>query len=115
MSFEESSAIPLGFATAVGGLFGDLAVKVPSAGSKLPLPNNGLPPILVWGGSSSVGGYTIQLAHLAGFKVVATASPAHFDYVRSLGADVVVNYRDGDKAVEEIITATGGKLSLVFE
>lgn len=80
----------------------------------MPLKKNGRS-ILVWGGSSSVGAYAIQLASLGGFKVVATASPANFDYVRSLGADVVVDYHDGDQAVELIQKATGGKLGLVVE
>ncbi|KAL8286378.1 hypothetical protein RQP46_004395 [Phenoliferia psychrophenolica] len=115
LSFEEASSIPLAFATAVGGVFGDLKVPIPSAGSKLPLPSNGLPAILVWGGSSSVGAYAIQLAKLSGHKVVATASPANFEYVKSLGADVVVDYHDAEKAVQEIKAATGGKLSLVVD
>lgn len=115
LTYEAASTIPLAFATAVGGVFGDLEVPIPAAGAKLPLELNGLPPVLVWGGSSSVGAYAIQLAKLSGYKVVATASPSNFDYVKSLGADVVVDYHDAEKAVEEIVKATGGKLSLVVD
>ena len=47
--------------------------------------------ILIWGGSGITGVYLIQLAHLLGFKVICAASPSNFDYVKSLGADVVLD------------------------
>lgn len=115
ITYEEASTFPAGFATAVGGLFGDLGISIPLTGANLPLKNNHLAPILVWGGSSSVGASAIQLTKLSGYTVVATASPSNFAYVKSLGADVVIDYHDGDKAVAEIIEATGGKLSLVYD
>ena len=34
----------------------------------------------------------IQIAKYAGYRVIATASPANHAYVRSLGADHVVDY-----------------------
>lgn len=37
--------------------------------------------------------YAIQLAKLAGLKVATTASPAKHELVKSLGADVVVDYK----------------------
>ena len=49
--------------------------------------------ILIWSGSTSVGQYAIQLAKLAGLKVATTASPAKYELVKSLGADVVVDYK----------------------
>lgn len=55
--------------------------------------------ILVWSGSTAVGQYTIQLAKLAGLKVATTASPAKHDLVKSLGADVVVDYKVGPISV----------------
>jgi NADPH:quinone reductase-like Zn-dependent oxidoreductase len=33
---------------------------------------------LVWGGSSSVGAYAVQLAAALGFKVITTCSPSNF-------------------------------------
>lgn len=35
--------------------------------------------LLIWGGSTSVGMYAIQLAKLSGYTVIATSSPANFD------------------------------------
>jgi NADPH:quinone reductase-like Zn-dependent oxidoreductase len=62
--------------------------------------------VLVWGGSTSVGSNAIQLARRAGFRVVATASPRNFDYVRSLGSAAAVDYHGRD-AVDRVIAAIG--------
>lgn len=90
-------------------------MPIPPAGSSLPLPPNGEVPVLVWGGSSSVGAYAIQVLHLSGYKVVTTASPSNEEYVKSFGADIVLDYHDEENVVEEIKKATDGKLSLVVE
>lgn len=47
--------------------------------------------LIVLGGSSSVGQYTIQLARLSGFHIVTNASPAHTDSLKKLGAAVVLD------------------------
>ncbi|KAJ7048753.1 chaperonin 10-like protein, partial [Mycena amicta] len=114
LGYEEASSIPLAFSTAVGAVFSDMKVPIPPAGSPHPLPPNREVPVLVWGGSSSVGAYAIQMLHLSGYKEVITASPSNHEYVKSLGADIVVDYHD-EKVVEEIKKATDGKLSLVVE
>jgi NADPH2:quinone reductase len=51
-------------------------------------------PILVIGGGGGMGSAVIQLAKLAGLKVIATASrPATTEQCRSLGADHVIDHR----------------------
>jgi len=45
--------------------------------------------LFVYGGSSSVGQYAIQLAKLSGYNVVTTASKRNHELVKSLGADLV--------------------------
>lgn len=50
--------------------------------------------ILVWSGSTAVGQWAIQLAKLAGLRIATTASPAKHELVKSLGAEVVVDYKD---------------------
>lgn len=52
--------------------------------------------ILIQGGAGGVAGFAIQLARHIGAHVVTTASAANHDYVRSLGADEVVDYRTQD-------------------
>ena len=48
--------------------------------------------IAILGGSSSVGQYAIQLARLSGFdRIITNASAAHHDYLKDLGAHVVLD------------------------
>jgi len=49
--------------------------------------------ILIHGAAGGLGGYAVQYAKRAGAEVFATASTAHVDYVRSLGADHVIDYK----------------------
>ncbi|KAK1712205.1 uncharacterized protein BDZ83DRAFT_723700 [Colletotrichum acutatum] len=54
------------------------------------------PPVLIWGGSSVVGYFAIQLAKLHGYPVATTCSPHNFDYVKNAGATHVFDYNDAD-------------------
>ncbi|WP_344525701.1 NADP-dependent oxidoreductase [Streptomyces albiaxialis] len=48
--------------------------------------------ILINGASGAVGGYAVQLAHRAGARVTATASPGKAERIRARGADRVLDY-----------------------
>ena len=89
MSFEEGSTFPMAFATSAIALYGTL--DIPRPGGSVEPQGNGL---LIWGAASSVGTAAVQLARLSGFKVFATASPAHHEYLKSLGAFEVFDYKD---------------------
>ena len=52
--------------------------------------------VLVLGASGGVGSYAVQLAHAAGAVVTGVASATKADYVRSLGAARVIDYRAED-------------------
>jgi NADPH:quinone reductase-like Zn-dependent oxidoreductase len=60
--------------------------------------------ILIQGGAGGVAGYAIQLCKHLGAKVITTASAANHAYVKSLGADVVIDYNKEDftKVVKDI-------------
>ncbi|KAJ9646835.1 hypothetical protein H2204_000527 [Knufia peltigerae] len=58
--------------------------------------NKKQPVLLLWGGSSSVGSSVIQLAVASGYCVVTTASPSNYDYVKALGASLVLDYHNPD-------------------
>ena len=60
--------------------------------------------ILIYAGSTCAGLFHVQLAKLAGYTVVATASPHSFDLVKSYGADTVYDYKSAS-AVQNIISA----------
>ncbi|MCD9622842.1 zinc-binding dehydrogenase [Rhabdothermincola salaria] len=71
--------------------------------------------VLVHAGAGGVGSAAIQLAKHRGAKVIATAgSPEKLDLCRELGADEVVNYRDGGfaQAVMDATYQTGVDVAL---
>ena len=49
--------------------------------------------VLILGAAGNVGAYAVQLARQAGLHVVASAGLADLDYVKSLGAERVVDYK----------------------
>lgn len=104
LPFERAAVLPLALSTAATGMFqrDHLGLAMPG-----PDPADRPETVLVWGGSTSVGSNGIQLARNAGYRVVATASPRNFDYVRRLGAAEAVDYHS-PAAVEEIVDRIGG-------
>src|SRR5215208_4015854 len=52
--------------------------------------------VLVHAGSGGVGTYAIQLAKHLGATVATTAGTSNVDWVRELGADIVIDYRTQD-------------------
>jgi NADPH:quinone reductase-like Zn-dependent oxidoreductase len=52
--------------------------------------------VLIQGGSGGVGSIAIQIAKHLGAYVAATSSAANASYVRSLGADLVIDYKTED-------------------
>ena len=65
--------------------------------------------ILIQGGAGGVAGFAIQLAKHIGARVISTTSTANVDYVRSLGADQVIDYGKED------FTRIGQVCDAVFE
>ncbi|CAH0150042.1 Narbonolide/10-deoxymethynolide synthase PikA2, modules 3 and 4 [Microbacterium oxydans] len=54
--------------------------------------------VLIHAGAGGVGAIAIQLARHLGATVATTASAANADFVRELGADIVIDYRSEDFA-----------------
>ena len=65
--------------------------------------------ILIQGGAGGVAGFAVALAKHIGARVIATASAANHAYVRSLGADQVIDYNVED------FTAIGPVCDVVFD
>lgn len=64
--------------------------------------------LLVHAAAGGIGSAAVQLGKALGATVIATAGgPEKCDFVRSLGADVVVDYRDGGFA-DAVVEATFG-------
>jgi NADPH:quinone reductase-like Zn-dependent oxidoreductase len=70
--------------------------------------------VLIHGGAGGVGSMAVQLAHWRGAHVIATASVRNHDYLKSLGADEVIDYRttrfeDAAKNVDVVLDTVGGE------
>lgn len=86
LSHAEAAALPLTTITAYEAFFDRLGIDRDGA--------DGGQSILIIGAGGGVGSIGIQLAKLAGLKVIATASrPETSAWVQELGADHVVNHR----------------------
>jgi NADPH:quinone reductase-like Zn-dependent oxidoreductase len=70
--------------------------------------------VLIHGGAGGVGSTAVQIAKARGARVIATASASNLDFVRGLGADVVVDYRserfeDVADGVDMVLDPIGGE------
>ena len=95
-SIAEAAAVPLVGLTAWQALV-DLGKVTPNKR------------VLIHGGAGSVGIFAVQLAKHLGADVTATAGPADLEFVRGLGADAVIDYRNED------FTKTNQKFDLVLD
>ena len=69
--------------------------------------------VLILGAAGNVGAYAVQLAASAGVQTIATAKPQEFEFVRSLGAQQVLDYQQpafesAAPPVDAILDMVGG-------
>lgn len=83
LTFEEAASLPMVYETAWMGLV-DMAMTRPGE------------LVLVHAGAGGVGSAAVQLARALGAHVAATCSTDAIDFVRGLGASVVVDYKQQD-------------------
>ena len=91
LPMEHSAGVPLAAQTAWAGLF--------EIGNLRPGQS-----VLIHGASGGVGSFAVQLAKIAGARVIGTTSTKNVRMVHSLGADQVIDYTIGDfrKVVSEM-------------
>ncbi|KAF7363711.1 GroES-like protein [Mycena sanguinolenta] len=109
--YEPAASFPVAGNTAAGALYGQLKFKDPWLGGEGAYRGE---KNRHFGGSSSVGAYTIQLALLSGLQVITTASAAHFDYLKSLGVATVID-RSAPDVPAQILAAAGGPVKYVVD
>lgn len=88
LTFEEAASIPLVGLTSYQALIDILQLQ---KGQK----------VFIQAGAGGVGTFAIQLAKEMGATVATTASQAGEDLVKSLGADIIINYKN--EKFEEIL------------
>jgi NADPH:quinone reductase-like Zn-dependent oxidoreductase len=86
--------------TSTIALFDNLGLQLPKVKAETAQDKS----LLIWGGASSVGSILIQFATLLGFTVYTTASPAHHEYLKGLGATEVFDYHS-PSIVEDLVSA----------
>ncbi|MBO0719851.1 MAG: zinc-binding alcohol dehydrogenase family protein [Blastocatellia bacterium] len=87
LSYAEAAALPLTAITAYEAFFDRLGID--------PAGGNRGQTLLIIGGAGGVGSIGIQLAKLAGLKVIATASRTETrSWVQELGADQVIDHSE---------------------
>jgi len=96
LSFENAAAIPVAGLTAYKALFEIGGLK---AGEH----------VLINGAAGGVGSFAVQLAKNSSAKITATCGPNNIDFVRSLGADEVINYNSLD------LKLLGQKFAIIFD
>lgn len=101
---EHAAAIPLVGLTAWLALVDEARIQ---AGQR----------VLVHAAGGGVGHVAVQIAKAKGAFVIATASPAKAEFVRSLGADEVIDYTAGDFAqglepVDVALEPLGGDIAV---
>ena len=113
LSFQQGATLGVGTYTACLGLFDGLKLKLPG-------PSTPMEPkeewIVVLGGAGSVGQYSVQLAKILGYKVIATCSQKTAPLVQNLGADAVIDYSKSEEdQLHDLKTITGGNFFGVWD
>ncbi|SDT91493.1 zinc-binding dehydrogenase [Nitrosomonas ureae] len=103
LSFEQAAAVPLVFITAWEALHDRAHIAQDHI-------------VLIHAGAGGVGHAAIQLAKLAGAHVIATVSTeAKANFVKRLGADLVINYRSQDVIAEVLRWTNDNGVDIVFD
>ncbi|WVQ77954.1 hypothetical protein IAT38_000034 [Cryptococcus sp. DSM 104549] len=110
VKLEDAATYGIGWGTAVQTI-------IDHQGKAFPPNTNvtGNPWYIIYGASSSVGLFGVQLAKVLGYRVLGVCSPHSFDLVKSYGAEATVSYHDQAKAIEEAKQITGGGVEYALD
>jgi len=113
-TFEQAVAIGSPLNAAVLGLYGARELGLAPNFDSAPPKGANETWIFIYGGSSGVGQFAIQLAKLSGYKTVTVASPRNHEFLKTLGADEVFDYKDPDM-IQKVKNVAGNNITHVFD
>jgi NADPH:quinone reductase-like Zn-dependent oxidoreductase len=104
LSYAEAASVPVVAVTAWQGLFDHARLE---AGQT----------VVIHGAAGNVGAYAVQLARRARLRAIATAGAKDVEYVRSLGADKVLDYHtqrfeEEVKDADAVLDLVGGETQM---
>ncbi|KAK4692377.1 hypothetical protein P7C71_g4812, partial [Lecanoromycetidae sp. Uapishka_2] len=126
-TMQEAVTLPNNFVTVFHALTADLGLQLPWPKPEAWVPKDvdgkaiGDETILIWGGSSSVGQFALQILRWYGFSnPIATASKRNHSLLRDYGANCVIDYNEpfvpaqisvaaGDKGVNLVLDCIGSQ------
>lgn len=94
LTFIKAAALPIAGKTALEGI------------KALNLPRDGT--VLIAGASGAIGTLAIQLAAMRGYRIAASASAKNHEFMRELGAELTVDYRDSEWPQQVLRWIPGG-------
>ena len=90
---QQAVTLPNNFVTVFHTVITDLDLQLPWPRPANYKPDRADAPILLWGGSSSVGQYALQILHYYGYRnLLATSLKKHHEQLKSYGATHVFDY-----------------------
>jgi NADPH:quinone reductase-like Zn-dependent oxidoreductase len=98
ITYIEASSVPVVAVTAWQALFDQARLKAGQA-------------VLIHGAAGNVGAYAVQLARRADLRIIATVATGDIPFVRSLGADTVIDYKN--QRFEEHVRDADAVLDLI--
>lgn len=101
LSFAQAAAIPLAGLTAWQSLFDSAGLKKDES-------------VLIQAGAGGVGSLAIQFAKLIGARIITTARKCNHDYVKRLGANLAIDYKESSVSNEVKKFAPEG-LDVIFD
>lgn len=101
LTFEEASGVPLAALTAYQSIFDGGDLKMDDT-------------LLVLGASGGVGTFAVQLAKYHGSKVIAVASKTNHEYLKELGADHCIDYKQ-ENVADKVKEITNDGVEVVFD
>ncbi|EMD92387.1 hypothetical protein COCC4DRAFT_57942 [Bipolaris maydis ATCC 48331] len=98
-AFEEAATVPLNACTAATGLYMERKLPAPWLPAKEPTP------LIVWGATSAVGAYAVQLAvksNVHPIICVAGSSKRYLeDFIDRSQGDTILHYRDSEDDIKQ--------------